>query len=360
MNYIFQTVLLALLLSSCAKKQPSAHPTQGDITESVYASGIVKARDQYTVYAPVSGLIQTIYVTKGQFVQQGAPLFSIASATADLNLQNARLTARNASAQASADRLKELQANVVALGNKLQMDSVLLERQKRLWAENIGTRNELEQRELSYKNDLQSYLAAVAHLADAKRQVSYNEQLSKNNVLMNERLSGDFIVRSKSAGRVYSINKEEGEMVTNQTPVAIIGAAAQFLLELQVDEYDISKIKTGQQVIVGMDSYKRQFFEATVTNIIPIMNDRTRSFTIEANFLQPPAKLFPNLTADASIVVGHRTNAITIPRDYLLNDSLVVLASGKQRHVQTGAMDYERVEIIRCLQPNESIIKPSP
>ena len=83
---------------------------------------------------------------------------------------------------------------------------------------------------------------------------------------------------------VDSILKEKGELVNTQTPVAIIGDAEVFELELQVDEYDVTRIKAGQKILLSLDSYKGKIFEAVVRRIDPIMNDRTRSFKVEAVF----------------------------------------------------------------------------
>ena len=75
-----------------------------------------------------------------------------------------------------------------------------------------------------------------------------------------------------------------------------------------------------------MDSYKGQVFEAVIEKIDPLMNERSRSFTVEARFTTRPPSLYPNLTAEANIIIRTKENAITIPRAYLLNDSTVVLA----------------------------------
>lgn len=57
-------------------------------------------------------------------------------------------------------------------------------------------------------------------------------------------------------------------MVTPQTPLAVIGDATVFILEMQIEEYDIAKIKLGQIVLLTMDSYKEEVFEASVSKII--------------------------------------------------------------------------------------------
>jgi multidrug efflux pump subunit AcrA (membrane-fusion protein) len=107
-----------------------------------------------------------------------------------------------------------------------------------------------------------------------------------------------------------------------------------------------------------MDSYKNQVFEAVVSKIYPIMDLRSRTFKIEAHFLNPPKKLYPNLTAEANIVITTKKNAITIPKSYLINGEYVLVNSDEKRKVVTGLSDYQKVEIISGLQQNESIYLP--
>jgi hypothetical protein len=44
------------------------------------------------------------------------------------------------------------------------------------------------------------------------------------------------------------------------------------------------------------------------------MDARSRTFKIEAHFLQVPVKLYPNLTAEANIIIQTKENTITIPK----------------------------------------------
>ena len=147
-------------------------------------------------------------------------------------------------------------------------------------------------------------------------------------------------------------------MVNPQTPLAIIGDATHFLLELQIDEYDIAKIKLGQKVLVTMDSYKGRIFEATISKIDPLMDPHSKSFTVEAEFVNQPPVLYPNLTVEANIIIATKENALTIPRNYLVNDSLVLISKDKTKVVTTGLKDYQKVEIIKGITANDIIYKP--
>jgi hypothetical protein len=56
------------------------------------------------------------------------------------------------------------------------------------------------------------------------------------------------------------------------------------------------------------------------------MNDHV--LTIEAHFVRPPGKLYPNLTAEANIVI-RKENAITIPKTHLIDNEYVLLVVRK-------------------------------
>jgi HlyD family secretion protein len=141
-------------------------------------------------------------------------------------------------------------------------------------------------------------------------------------------------------------------------PVAIIGDANSFYLELQVDEYDIANIRVGQKVAVNMDSYKGQVFDAIVDKIDPIMNERSKSFTVEASFIQQPPALYPNLTTEANIIIRTKEKALTIPRNYLVDEQYVLTKKKEKRKITTGLKDYQKVEVLSGLSKDEIILKP--
>jgi len=357
--YLLIIVFLTIIFcSSCKNKTESINPTEEKITESVYASGIVKSENQYQVYSTVSGLINTIFVTEGELVKKDQPILSVTNQSSKLIAENAKLALQNAGVNANQDKLNELKANIDFAGIKMKNDSNLLERQRNLWKVNVGSKDQLEQRELAYKNSTATYLSAKARYNDLQRQIKFAEEQSRNNLKISNSLEGDYTIKSESDGKVYNILKEKGELVTPQSPVALIGDATNFKLELQVDEYDISKIKIGQRVLLSLDSYKGQTFEAKVVKIYPAMNERSRSFKVDANFISSPPTLFPNLTAEANIIIETKEKALIIPRNYLINDSFIINANNEKKKVVTGLKNYEKVEIISGLKKDDKILKP--
>lgn len=344
---------------SCGSRREYVTPTVQTITASVYAPGVVKSANQYQAFSTVNGIIQQVHVNEGGIVKKGDPIITLQSEASRLNMEGARISSTFSSVSANLDKLQELNLNIRFAKDKMQVDSLLLERQRNLWTNNIGTRNELEQRELSWKNAVTAYQSALLEYQQLKKQIDYSAQQSDNRLQVSKATADDYVIRSRVNGRLYSLLKQEGELVNIQTPVAILGDASQFMLELQVDEYDIGKIRVGQRVIVSLDSYKEQVYEATVKRIEPIMNNQSHSFTVEACFSARPDQLYPNLNVEANIVINSKQNALTIPRAYLLNEQYVVLQNGEKRKVQVGLKDYQRVEIVHGLSNNELVQKVS-
>ncbi len=351
-------IISTLLYVSCTQSPAKTHATIENITESVYASGIVTTLNQYQVFASASGIISKIYVSENDLVHPGTPLFKVTDKAISFSRENAQLSAQYQAMAANTPKLTEAQNAITLANSRYQNDSILFKRQQNLWNQGIGSRNDLEQRELSSFNSKNLLQSAIIRYNDLRRQLKFNDAESKNMLAINEYRQGELTIKSEISGKVYSLFKVQGEMVNPQIPIAIIGDASSFLLQLQIDEYDIAKIKTGQQVLVLMDSYKGKVFEATITKIYPIMNERTRSFEAEAVFVSMPPTLFPNLTIEANIILKEKKNALTIPRNYLLNDSMVLVEKDKPRKVITGLMDYQKAEILSGLNATELIYKP--
>ena len=357
---ILLVIGIYLFLFSCKKEKESIQVTSSDITESVYASGRVKALDQYNVYSTVNGVLQNILVNVGDNITKNQILLELDNLTSELNTENARI-ALDLSAENNrkgSDKLEEIELNVNLAFEKLQLDSSLYFRQKKLWEQNIGSKLDFEQRQLAYNNSIVNYETAKKRLAQLKTQLQNEFKRAHVNYDINQKLFSDYSIKSSINGKVYDILKDRGELVTPQTPLAVIGKADTFLLELAVDENDIIKINEGQKALITMDSYKNEMLEAIIDKIYPIMNERTRTFIVEAHFINPPKKLFPNLSAEANIIIQTKKNVITIPNNYIIDGKYVLVDGNEKREIKLGLKDYQQTEVLEGLKANETIYKP--
>jgi HlyD family secretion protein len=358
MNNRITIVLIGILLYACAGKMVKVKPTTETITESIYASGVIKSANQYQVFSPVNGIVDQIFLNEGDSVSKGTPILTLSNETQKLNLRNAELTAQFNDLNANQGRLNEARQLLELARSKAANDSALYFRQKNLWDQQIGSRNEFEMRQLAFQNSKAAVISATVKLNDLKRQLEYSSAQAKQNLKITEELTGDYTLKSEVDGTIYSISKTKGEMVAVNSPVAVIGSDKDFILELQVDEYDILKVRLGQTVLITMDSYSGKVFEASVSKIEPIMNERSKTFQVEAIFKTRPEVLYPNITFEANIVLQQKDNAILIPRSLLINDSQVVKSNGDTVNVTIGLKDYEKVEILSGITAQDELLKP--
>lgn len=351
---IITLLLPSLFIVGCKNNAETITPKITNIVESVYASGVVKSKNQYDVFTKINGKIETIFVVEGQLVQKGDPLFKIENKNSNLTADNALLLALANDYKLNEEKLSEARNAIDLAQNKLTYDSLLFTRQQELWRQNIGAKVELEQKELSFINAKVNLKKAKVAYNDLQRQLKLASDQSKNNLRIAQSNESDLIIRSEVTGYIYKINAKRGEQATSMSPLAVVGKE-NFIIELNVDEIDIVNIRKEQKLIVKMDSYKGQIFEAQVSFIYPIMNERTRTFRVEAIFSKEPDVLYPNLTLEANIIINVKKNVLTIPTRYLLNDSTVILKDGTTKQIKIGLQDYTLTEIVSGLDETSEI-----
>jgi hypothetical protein len=88
------------------------------------------------------------------------------------------------------------------------------------------------------------------------------------------------------------------------------------------------------------------------------MDTKSKSFTVEAEFLENPPRLYPNLTLEANIITDTKENTLVIPRNFLINDERVITENGDTLLVKVGIRDYQFAEILEGLDENTILIKP--
>jgi len=351
---------ILFLTQSCSKNGDGIKPKIGGVTESVYASGVIKADNQYTVFSTVNGILKKIRVIAGQSISQGQLLFDLESDKAALNTENARLAYQlsQESSRYVKDKIAEMELKVQSAKNRMILDESIFDRNKKIRALEGISEIDFEGIELSYKSSKLNYETAKKQLGQLQAQLDNEQSRNIVNLKLNQKSQSDYSVKSVFSGQLYDVLVKEGTLITTQTPLAIIGKLNTFILELEVDENDMVRVALGQKVLVTMDSYKGEVFDAIVDKIYPIMDEQSRTFKIEAYFVKPPEKLYPNLTVEANIIVRTKEKTITVPRSYLIDKEYVLVNKKERRKVKIGLADYKKVEILEGLKKDETIYEP--
>lgn len=348
-----------LILGSCSGNSEILKPEIRDITSSVYASVTIWPDSMYRVYASVSGILEKNLIEEGDLVKSGAPLLHITNATPRLASENARLQmelTRQNYAGASTP-LKDMEVQIQTAELNFRDDSVNFRRQEKLWSQKIGSLSDFENRKLSYERS-RNQLQRLRSEYDRLQKELETQMIQARNTYRSSLVSAaDYTVRSTIDGQVYALYKEAGEGVLPNEPLALIGSPDVFLAELLVDEVDIVQINTGQLALVSLDAYPNVVFETRVIKIYPQKDERSQTFTIEAQFENAPEVLYPGLSGEANIVIGQREGVLTIPKSYLVGADSVRTTQG-MRKVVTGLETLDRIEIEAGIDPTTELLRP--
>lgn len=354
-------ILMGLfLLLGCGGNDGRIRPEYRPIVESVYASVKVQPDSLYRAYALVQGMVDANKVEEGQLVFPNQPLVKLINTNPELQAETARLNYELAREQyqGQSTLLQTIEQEIAAARLQLVNDSVNYCRQKNLWDQQIGSRSQYETRKLAYDRSVNTVRLLEDKYAQTNSELQTKLQVAENAYQASLKSSGDFTVRSMISGKVYALYAEKGEVVTPQQPLALIGSADDYVVEMLVDEVDIVRIAHELEVLVTLDAYSGRVFKAFVTKIYPTKDDRNQTFVVEARFVQPPDVLYPGLAGEANVVIARRDSVLTIPRSYLLPGDRVKTSQGEVQ-VETGLTNLEYIEIVSGLDTDAVILNPS-
>jgi len=359
MNKYLVALFIILIITSCSKNSDYIQPEKRDITESVYASSTIQPDSLYQVYAAVGGILDANLVEEGDVVFKEYPLIQIINSTPKLNTQNAKLSLDLAKENfaGSAAILGSIEDEINAAKLKYRNDSINYFRQKHLWNQNIGSKVEFDTKKLNYELSFNNLLTLKSKYNRTKNELQTTLKQAKNNyqtALINTK---DFTVKSKINGKVYALYKNPGEVISTMEPLAAIGSANTFIIELLVDEVDIVKISKGQQILINLDAYKDTIFSGKVSKILPKKDERNQTFTVEAVFDKAPEVLYPGLSGEANIIIDTKKDVLTIPKDYLIKGNKVKTSEGLIPIV-LGLQNMDVVEVISGISESTQIYKP--
>ena len=348
------------LIFGCEQPQPAIKPTYTQLTVAVYASATIVPDDQYTVYPAVTGIIERKYIEQGDTVEIGAPLFALQNTTPQINQESSQISVDQAQKlyQGQHNILQELAQQIEKTTLKLIQDSIDYQRQKRLWAQNIGTKRNLEQSGLAFQltqRDLKSLQNQYQRTED---DLAHQLRLAEKQYEKSSASAKEFIIRSQLHGIVYSVQKQKGEAVSPQTPLASIGTAQAFKVEMLVDEVDITQVKLGQTVVFSLDAYPDEVFEGAVVKITPTLDRRSQTLLVEANLKELPPQLYNGMTGEANIIVNEKQGALVIPKSYLFNGQSVITTNRDTVAVKIGLSNLEWIEVLTGIDSATTILKP--
>jgi len=146
------------------------------------------------------------------------------------------------------------------------------------------------------------------------------------------------------------------------TPLIRIVNMDQVKAVVNVVEEDLGKINKGQKAKVKVDAYPDKTFSGNVSLISPVVNQLTRTASVEITLSNPQHLLKPGMFAQVEISLGEKDDLVLIPAHTILQEGerkrVFVVTNGKaiSRNVETGISQNGWVEIKSGLSENDSLI----
>jgi multidrug efflux pump subunit AcrA (membrane-fusion protein) len=355
--YVF--ILLAISLFSCGKKTETATVQRKDITEMVFATGSLKADDEYLVAAQADGYLKSVNFEEGDVIDAGKVLAVIDNKQSIVNVnQTAKLLAiAKANAKESAPLIQQIRININLAKEKLKQDELQAERLSKLLETNSIAKVEYENAALTVLNTKANIKALEEQIANL--QVNANQQVivqQQQNEVSNAVADFNQIIAYVS-GKVYKKRKQLGDYVKKGDVIAVVGNPNNIYANLSIDESNMSKIKLGQNLVIQLNTNTQKTYKAQLAEILPSFDEATQSFYVKAFFTENLDFTITGTQLQANIIIAEKKNALLIPRSYLGYGNKVLVEKKKSVDVKTGIISTDWVEITGGLTENQSILK---
>jgi multidrug efflux pump subunit AcrA (membrane-fusion protein) len=351
------TVMAAV--ASCGGSSQAVKPERRDLTEMVFASGTLEPLFVYHLTAQSDGVITSLGFEEGDTVRSAQLLGTIDNKPNDISAGSARqlLSIAEQNADPRGPLLKQAEQNTALLRQKMKQDSIQWQRYEQLFAAASTSKVELERNQLAYESSRTAYLNAIQSYSLQLHEAQQKAIAQRSQRDIQEVSASYSEIRAVMSGRVYKRLKEQGDFVRRGELLAVIGHASQMRARLSVDESNIGRIRTGQSVLIRLNTNKSESWNAVISEIAPAFDEQTQSFTCKADFVKQPGFRIYGTQLQANIVAGEIKNALVIPRKfYDFNGQVHVKGKGPV-HVETGIISTEWVQVLSGLEETDELVK---
>jgi HlyD family secretion protein len=281
---------------STAPVYSTAPVTRGDLTVTVNATGTIEPTNQVEISSELSGTVGTVLVDFNDTVAKGQVLARLNTdkLTANVNLARATLASRRASVLQAEATVTETAATY--------------RRAARLQGKGVTSAQGLE----TAKADADR---AEAALAAAKADL----EIAEANLAISQTDLAKADIRSPIDGVVLDRAIEPGQIVASSLSAPVLFTLAEDLSEMElqvdIDEADMAKVKTGEDATFTVEAYRDRKFPARIAQIRFSPETVEGVVTYKAILTVDNADLLlrPGMTATAEITVEDVKDALLVP-----------------------------------------------
>ena len=286
-----------------------------DIRQEVLASGKVSANKESTIHSAISGKVVWVGVKSGEHVARGKTI-------ATLDRERYEIALRGA------------QQDVIAA------DAELIK-----VYDDIGKGDSVETFDERIKRTA----------AEAKKNKAFDA------VKLAERNLKDTTIVSPIGGVVVELAVNAGNEILPTAEIAVVSQTSNIKFVAEVDEVDVVKVKTGQQVLLTFDAYEGRTFDSNVGEIGQrSIISTTGATAYEVNIdLSEPGNLLLGMNGEANILISEVNDVLVVPIEAVVDDKFVYVKVGdlfEKKQIEPGIASDLDVEVKSGLLQGEEVV----
>lgn len=360
--------------------------TKSTLESKILTSGVVIVEDKQKQYANVTGTLREFVVKEGDKVKKGQVIAKIDTSDVDskildIEAQMELARANLAKAQVGNEPEEVAQENERVLQAQREYDTAKKEydRMHQLFTSGASTQQELDKAKSQVDSTLSTLNVAKQQLSLKKkgpRKEEIASQQAQINKLQVERgqLEKDrvqSVLVAPADGTIIGVAADNGQYVNKGTEILTLANLDNLLIQADINESDVNKMKTGQTAVIEGTTLGKQKLNAKVTRIAPTatttqsssgQGEKTRvkvTLTPEGDL----SALKPGFHVDINISVEKIDNALQVPIEAVQQDAdgstfVWVAADGvaKKQKIETGTENELFSHVKSGLNGDEQII----
>jgi len=274
----------------------TASVDRGDIVDVVGATGTLQAVTTVQVGSQVSGTIASLDADFNSRVKKDQVVARLDPSTLDARLSQAR--ANLVASKASVEK-----ARATVADNKQKYD-----RARELFAQQLIAASDLDSAKANYDGAVAALQGAVADVSQSAAAVQ-QAQVDLTHTVIRAPIDGVVVARNVDVGQTVAASLQA------PTLFVIANDLTHMQVNASIDEADIGRVHTGQDVTFHVDAYPSETFTGNVQQVrlqpITVQNVVTYNTLIAVD--NPGGRLMPGMTATVSVIIQKRENTLRVP-----------------------------------------------
>jgi HlyD family secretion protein len=325
------------------KKYQIEEAKMGNIEKRSVATGKVEPRNEILIKPQMSGIISEVYKEAGDHVNAGDVIAKIKVIPDMMSLNSAE--SRVSRAEIAFEQTKKN-----------------YERDAKLYADKVISREEFEKTQLQYNNEKED-------LSSAKDNLS----LTRDGISAKTKTFSNTLVRSTITGTILDVPIKVGNSVIQSnnfndgTTIATVANMSDMLFVGKLDETEVGKIKVGMPMDITIGALQDQKMNAILEYVSPKGKEESGAIMFEMKAaVKVPTNVFirAGYSANAEIVFSKSENVLTVPEscvEFGGDTAFVYVMTKKEpqtfvkKQVKIGLSDGIKIEVKSGLKAKDKI-----